>query len=83
MNITLDGINNNSQRFKSGGIEFYEFAPTRMDPWKKSRFLPPARAQTLPGRHDVHLVRHRRGTNHYHGKFFDQWANTDMNANSF
>ena len=31
MNISLDGMNNNSQRFKSGGTSFFQFAPTRLD----------------------------------------------------
>ncbi len=31
MNITLDGMNNNSQRFKSGGTSFFSFAPARID----------------------------------------------------
>ncbi|MBI4475182.1 MAG: carboxypeptidase regulatory-like domain-containing protein, partial [Acidobacteria bacterium] len=31
MNITLDGMNNNSQRFKSGGTSFFAFAPMRID----------------------------------------------------
>ena len=30
MNITVDGMNNNSQRFKSGGTSFFEFAPSRI-----------------------------------------------------
>src|SRR5262245_27815066 len=31
LNITLDGMNNNSQRFKSGGTSFFAFAPARID----------------------------------------------------
>ena len=31
LNITLDGMNNNSQRFKSGGTSFFSFAPARID----------------------------------------------------
>src|SRR5262245_38593633 len=30
INITLDGINNNSARFRSGGTSFFTFAPIRM-----------------------------------------------------
>jgi hypothetical protein len=30
INITLDGINNNSQRFRSGGTSFFTFAPVRL-----------------------------------------------------
>src|SRR2546427_1279467 len=32
LNITLDGMNNNSQRFKSGGTSFFSFAPAQIDP---------------------------------------------------
>ncbi len=43
INITLDGVNNNSARFRSGGTSFFTFAP---DPaWarsRKSRSRPPA-----------------------------------------
>src|SRR5215471_13978849 len=31
MNITVDGMNNNSQRFKTGGTSFFQFAPSRID----------------------------------------------------
>ena len=30
INITLDGVNNNSQRFRSGGTSFFSFAPIRL-----------------------------------------------------
>src|SRR4249919_857270 len=30
INITLDGVNNNSARFRSGGTSFFVFAPIRM-----------------------------------------------------
>src|SRR6185437_1063274 len=31
MDITVDGMNNNSQRWKSGGTSFFEFGPSRID----------------------------------------------------
>jgi hypothetical protein len=31
LNISIDGMNNNSQRFKSGGTSMYTFAPERID----------------------------------------------------
>ena len=30
INITLDGVNNNSERFRSGGTSIFTFAPTRL-----------------------------------------------------
>src|SRR4051794_20803740 len=30
INITLDGVNNNSERFRSGGTSLFTFAPTRL-----------------------------------------------------
>ena len=84
MNITLDGINNNSQRFKSGGNQFYEFAPTRMDSMEEITVSTTGSGADAAGggTMSVSFVT-KRGTNAYHGKIFDQWANTDMNANSF
>ncbi len=84
MNITLDGINNNSQRFKSGGTSFYEFAPTRLDAMEEVTVSTTGSGAEAAGggAMSVAFVT-RRGSNVYHGKFFDQWANTNLNANSF
>ena len=30
LNLSVDGMNNNSQRFKTGGTSFFEFAPSRL-----------------------------------------------------
>jgi hypothetical protein len=84
MNITLDGINNNSQRFKSGGTSFYEFAPTRLDAMEEITIATTGSGADAAGGGAMSIAFvTRRGTNKYHGKFFDQWANTDLNANSF
>jgi hypothetical protein len=84
MNITLDGMNNNSQRFKSGGTSFYEFAPTRLDSIEEVTISTTGTGADAAGggAMSVAFVT-RRGTSNYHGKVFDQWANTDLNANSF
>ncbi len=84
MNITLDGINNNSQRFKSGGTSFYEFAPTRLDAMEEVTVSTTGNGADAAGGGAMSIAFvTRRGTGQYHGKFFDQWGNTDLNANSF
>jgi hypothetical protein len=84
MNITLDGVNNNSQRFKSGGNQFYEFAPTRLDSMEEITVATTGNGADAAGGGAMTIAFvTKRGTNAYHGKIFDQWANTDLNANSF
>jgi hypothetical protein len=84
MNITLDGMNNNSQRFKSGGTSFYEFAPTRLDAMEEVTVATTGAGADAAGGGAMSIAFvTRRGTSSYHGKVFDQWANTDLAANSF
>jgi hypothetical protein len=84
MNITLDGVNNNSQRFKSGGNQFYEFAPTRLDAMEEITVSTTGAGADAAGGGAMNIsFVTRRGSNVYHGKVFDQWANTNLNANSF
>jgi len=84
MNITLDGINNNSQRFKRGGTSFYEFAPTRLDAMEEVTVSTTGNGADAAGGGAMSIAFvTRRGTSNYNGKFFDQWANTDLAANSF
>ena len=64
MNITLDGMNNNSQRFKSGGTSFYAFAPARLDAVEEATVSTSGlgRGCVRPGRHADplhHQARHR------------------------
>jgi hypothetical protein len=84
INITLDGINNNSQRFRSGGTSFFTFAPLRLGAMEEvttstSGLTADAGAE---GAVQVQFVT-RRGTNQVHWEAFDQFRNDALNANSW
>jgi hypothetical protein len=84
MNITIDGVNNNSQRFKSGGTSFFGFAPTRLDAMEEVTVSTSGMGADASGGGSMNIVfSTKRGTDQYHGKFFDQWQNENLNANSF
>jgi hypothetical protein len=83
INITLDGINNNSQRFRSGGTSFFVFAPVRLGAIEEvtvstSGLGADAGAE---GAVQVQFVT-RRGTSAFHGQVFDQIRNEGLNANT-
>ncbi|HZS56985.1 MAG TPA: carboxypeptidase-like regulatory domain-containing protein [Bryobacteraceae bacterium] len=84
MNISLDGMNNNSQRFKSGGTSFFEFAPARLDAIQEVTVTSTGSGADASGdgAMQIQLVT-KRGTEDYHFKVFEQFRNTDLNANSF
>jgi len=84
MNISLDGMNNNSQRFKSGGTSFFEFAPARLDAIQEITVTTTGSGADAAGdgAMQIQLVT-KRGTEQYHFKLFEQFRNEDLNANSF
>ena len=83
MNVTLDGINNSSQRFKSGGTSFWAFAPVRLDAIDQVTVSTTGQGSDASGGGAMNIsFVTKRGTDQYHGKLFDQWANKDLNANS-
>lgn len=84
MNISMDGMNNNSQRFKSGGTSFFEFAPARLDAMQEVTVTTTGSGADASGdgAMQIQLVT-RRGTDEYHFKVFEQFRNEDLNANSF
>ncbi len=84
MNISLDGMNNNSQRFKSGGTSFFEFAPARLDAIQEVTITTTGSGADASGdgAMQIQLVT-KRGTENYHFKLFEQFRNDDLNANSF
>jgi hypothetical protein len=84
INITLDGINDNSQRFRSGGTSFFVFAPVRLGAVEEvtvstAGLTADAGAE---GAVQVQFVT-RRGSNVLHGQIFDQFRNDALNANSW
>lgn len=84
MNISLDGMNNNSQRFKSGGTSFFEFAPARLDAIQEVTVTTTGSGADAAGdgAMQIQLVT-KRGTDQYHFKLFEEFQNDDLNANSF
>ncbi|HWP99121.1 MAG TPA: carboxypeptidase regulatory-like domain-containing protein [Vicinamibacterales bacterium] len=84
INITLDGINNNSQRFRSGGTSFFVFAPVRLGAIEEvtvstAGLTADAGAE---GAVQVQFVT-RRGTNVWRAQIFDQMRHEALNANSY
>src|SRR5712692_4536136 len=84
LNITIDGINNNSQRFKSGGTSFFGFTPSRVDAIEEvTTSTTGSGADAAAGGAMNIRFTTKRGTSQYHGRLFHQSANDAFNANSF
>jgi hypothetical protein len=84
MNITLDGMNNNSQRFKSGGTSFYAFAPERLDAVEEVTVSTSGLGADA-GADGAMQIRFttKRGTDKYHFHVLYQANNEDFNANTY
>ncbi len=84
LNITLDGMNNNSQRFKSGGTSFFAFAPARIDAIEEVSVSTTGLGADAGGEGAMQIrLTTKRGTDQYHGKVLYQGTNEALNANSF
>jgi hypothetical protein len=84
LNITLDGMNNNSQRFKSGGTSFFAFAPARIDAIEEVSVSTTGLGADAGGEGAMQIrITTRRGTEQYHGKVLYQGSNEALNANGF
>jgi len=84
MNITLDGMNNNSQRFKSGGTSFYTFAPARLDAMEEVTVSTSGMNADQSGEGAMNIrFTTKRGTDKYHFHVLEQFYNEDLNANSW
>ncbi len=84
INITLDGINNNSERFRSGGTSFFTFAPVRLGAVQEvtvstSGLTADAGAE---GAVQVQFVT-KRGTNTVHWQAFEQFRHDALNSNTW
>jgi hypothetical protein len=81
MNITLDGMNNNSQRFKSGGTSFFAFAPMRIDAVEEISVATSGLGAESAGQGAMTIqVVTKRGTDKYHVHLLEQWHNEWLNA---
>jgi Carboxypeptidase regulatory-like domain len=84
LNITVDGMNNNSQRFKSGGTSFFGFAPARIDAIEEVSVSTTGLGADAGGEGAMQIrLTTKRGTEQYHGKVLYQGTNEALNANTF
>ncbi|HXE31430.1 MAG TPA: hypothetical protein VN515_06475, partial [Terriglobales bacterium] len=83
MAITLDGMDNNSERFKSGGTSFYAFAPERIGATEEATVSTTGEGSDVSGGDMSIRFTTKRGTDQYHFQVNEQMANEDLNANSF
>ncbi len=69
MNITVNGMNNNSQRFKSGGTSLFQFAPSRIDGVEQVTISTTGLGADAGGEGAMTIrMATKRGTDRYHGK---------------
>jgi len=84
INITLDGINNNSQRFRSGGTSMFVFAPVRLGAIEEVTVSTAGLSAEAgaEGAMQIQFVT-KRGSNVLRGQFFDQYRSDKLNANNW
>lgn len=84
INITVDGVNNNSTAFKSGGTSFFATVPPRLDAIEEINVTTAGLGADAgaEGAMNIKFVT-KRGTNAYHGGGFYQVVNEGLNANSY
>ncbi len=85
INITLNGIANNAQRFKSGGTSFYAFVTPRLETVQEvtvSTSNLSSDNSTGQGSMQIQYVS-KSGTNSFHGEAFWQHINSALNANDW
>jgi hypothetical protein len=84
LSITIDGMDNNSERFKSGGTSFYAFAPERIDAIEETTVSTTGMGADAAGMGAMGIrFTTKRGTDRYQFTVGEQFANEDLNANSF
>jgi Carboxypeptidase regulatory-like domain len=83
INITLDGINNNSARFRSGGTSIFTFAPTRLGAMEEVTVSTAGLTADGGAQGAVQIqFATRRGSNVFRGQFIDQIQRDSLNANT-
>ena len=83
INITLDGVNNNSERFRSGGTSIFTFAPTRLGAMEEVTVSSAGLTADggAQGAVQIQFVT-KRGSNTLRGQAFDEYQNEKLNANT-
>ena len=84
INPTIDGVNNSSNGFKSGGTSFFGTVPARLGAVEEVTVETAGLGGDAGVEGGVNLkFVTRRGTNKYHASAFDQARNDKFNANSY
>ena len=84
LNITLDGINNNANRFKSGDAGFVAFAAPRLGAIEEVTTSTSGLEADAAGEGGAQIrFVTRRGTNNFHGSVFWLHRNDLFNANTW
>jgi hypothetical protein len=84
LNITLNGINNNAQRFKSGGTSFFAFVQPRLESIQEVTVTTSNLAANSTGQGAIQIqFVTKSGTNSWHGEVFWQHENSALNANNW
>jgi hypothetical protein len=84
INITLDGISNNAQRFKSGGTSFFNFVANRLETVQEVTVTTSNLGADSTGQGAMQIqVVTKRGSNGFHGEAFWQHQNSALNANDW
>ena len=84
INPTIDGVNNSSNGFKSGGTSFFGTVPARLGAVEEVTVETAGLGgdSGVTGGVNLKFVT-RRGTNQYRGSGFEQYRTEKLNANSF
>ena len=84
LNITLNGINNNAQRFKSGGTSFFAFVTPRLESVQEVTIATSNLGANSTGQGAIQIqFVTKSGTNAWHGEVFWQHENSALNANNW
>ena len=84
INPTIDGVNNSSNGFKSGGTSFFGTVPARLGAVEQVTVETAGLGgdDGVTGGVNLKFVT-RRGTNQYTGSFVEQYRTDKLNANTF
>lgn len=84
ISITLNGIENNAQRFKSGGTSFYNFVANRLEQVQETTVTTSNLGTDANGQGamQINFVT-KQGSNGFHGEAFWQHQNSALNANDW
>ncbi len=84
INPTIDGVNNSSNGFKSGGTSFFGTVRARLGAMEEVTVESAGLDAESGAQGGVNLkFVTKRGTNQYHGTVFEQFRNDTLNANTY